>query len=158
MSTDREAAVAELVSIFGPPSQNGFGSAVFADPAPGAILEQAALASYRRFVGELWDRYGERAWMGPWRRVYQREPGTAPAIVSELAGLEDPDARLSVPLLLDAGPDPARAHPALAGVFDDPGVTVLEVFAIGDGAAMSGLVVAGQDRSGASTCLIVLMD
>jgi hypothetical protein len=157
MSTDRKAAVAELVAVFGPPSRDGFGSAVFADPTPGAALEQAALASYRSFVGDLWDRYGEQAWMGPWRRVYRRESGTTPAIVSELAGLDDPDARLSVPLLLEAGPDPARAHPALAGVFDDPALARLEVFTIGDGAAMSGLVVAGRDRSGVATCLIVLM-
>jgi len=47
-------------------------------------LSQAALAKYRFFVGKLWDRYGEAAWMGPWKEFYIRPPDRKPDVVSEL--------------------------------------------------------------------------
>lgn len=62
-------------------------------------------------------------------------------------------------LLLDAMDNPAEARTALAVAFDDPAVTELRVFSIGDGAAMSGLLVAGRRGAGGdATYVIVLMD
>ena len=66
--------VIALERVYGLPSQEGFGSAVFYETAQAiADLEQAALAKYRFFVGDLWERYGETTWMGPWRQVYTRD-------------------------------------------------------------------------------------
>ncbi|HMQ54974.1 MAG TPA: hypothetical protein PKE64_27525 [Anaerolineae bacterium] len=83
-------AVAKLQAAYGPPSQAGFGSAVFYEQLPPAEhLAQAALAKYRYFVGELWERYGEAAWLGPWREVYARQAGVKPDIVAELKAIKD---------------------------------------------------------------------
>lgn len=66
--------VTALEAAYGAPSQAGFGSAVFHEQLEAsASLEQAALAQYQYFVGDLWERYGKDAWMGPWKEVYARE-------------------------------------------------------------------------------------
>lgn len=66
----------------------------------------------------------------------------------ELRAIHDPDERVSVPMILDEieGADQARA--ALSAVYDDPTITELRVFDLGDGEAMSGILVVG--RRGAS--------
>jgi hypothetical protein len=71
----KPAYVTALEAAYGAPSQAGFESAVFYEQVATADdLDQAALAKYRFFVGDLWDRYGEAAWMGPWKSVL-RSPG-----------------------------------------------------------------------------------
>ena len=51
------------------------------------------------------------------------------------------------------------ARAALSAAFDDPKVSELRVFNLGDGEAMSGLLVAGRrGASGESTFLVFLMD
>jgi hypothetical protein len=116
--------VVTLEAQFGAPSQAAFGSAVFTVRAePGASLEQAALATYRHFVGELWVRDGEAAWMSAWQLVYTR---------------------------------PAHASANLVAELD---VTELVVYAIGDGAAMSGVLLVGlRPADHTLTLLILLMD
>ena len=53
-----------LEAAYGAPSQAGFGSAVFFDQLkPTDTLADAALAKYKFFVGDLWERYGEDAWI-----------------------------------------------------------------------------------------------
>ena len=155
----RPAAVAALEAAFGPPSQAGFGSAVFYDRlAPDADLEQAALARYRFFVGDLWERYGADAWLGPWQRVYTRPPGAPRAIVAELRALANRDAALSASVLLEGVDAPERAQAALAATFDDPAVAELAVFTLGDGGAMAGLLVAGQREDRGAIFLVFLLD
>ncbi len=152
--------VARLEAAYGAPSQEGFGSATFHETlGPTDDLTQAALAKYRAFVGELWDRYGERAWMEPWKELYSRPPEAKPDIAAELRGIADPSARLSVPMILDPSEGAEAARDALSAAFDDAEVTELRVFALGDGAAMSGLLVAA--RRGAqseASFLVFLMD
>jgi hypothetical protein len=152
--------VAGLEAAYGGPSQAGFGSAVFHESLPdGKDLPQAALSVYRTFVGALLVRSGEQAWMAPWREVYVRQPGTKPDVIAELRGIADRDAQLSVPMILDniEGAEAARA--ALSNAFDDPSVTELRVFNLGDGEAMSGLLVASRrGASGEATFLVFLMD
>ncbi len=152
--------VKKLEAAYGPPSQQGFGGAVFHEVLqPADDLATAALAKYRYFVGPLWSRFGEQAWMGPWREVYSRPSGTRSDIGTELRAIGDREAQVSVGLLLDAMDNPAEARAALAVAFDDPAVTELRVFSIGDGAAMSGLLVAGRRGAGGdATYVIVLMD
>jgi hypothetical protein len=152
--------VARLEAAYGGPSQAGFGSAVFHEDLPDSKgLPQATLSVYRAFVGALWERYGEQAWMAPWKEVYARQPGTKPDVVTELRGIADHDAQVSVPMIMDNIEGAEAARTALSNAFDEPTVTELRVFNLGDGEAMSGLLVAGRrGASGEATFLVFLMD
>jgi hypothetical protein len=152
--------VTDLEAAYGAPSQAGFGSAVFFEQMKAEDdLTQAALAKYKYYTGELWERWGEAAWMGPWKEVYVRPAGAKPDIVTELRGITDPDAAISAPMILDSVQDAEKARAALAAAYDDPAVTELRVFNLGDGGAMSGILVAGRrGTTGAATLLVFLMD
>ena len=152
--------VAKLEAAYGAPSQEGFGSAVFYEQLKAADnLEKVALEKYRYFVGDLWERWGEEAWMGPWKEVYTRKPGTKHDVVAELRGIKDPDAALSVPMILENIEGAEKARAALSTVYDDAAVTDLRVFNLGDGEAMSGLLVAGRRAgTGEAIFLVFLMD
>ena len=156
----KPAYVTDLEVAYGAPNQEGFGSAVFYESLKaGDDLTQAALAKYKHFTGELWERWGEDAWMGPWKEVYARPEGAKPDIVAELGGISDPDASLSAPMILDVVQDAEKARAALAAAYDDPAVTELRVFNLGDGGAMSGILVAGRrSATGEATLLVFLMD
>ena len=153
-------AVTVLQALYGLPSQTGFGSAVFDELIePGTDVEAIARRYYQHFVGKLWEQYGEAAWMNPWKQVYGRPTGIQPDIVAELQGISDRAAAQFVPiLLLSETDDQARAAQALATVFNHPQVTDLRVYAIGDGAAMSGLLLTGCRTTGETTILISLLD
>ena len=151
--------VTALERAYGGPSQAGFGSAVFSEQAwADDDLVKAALAKYEYFVGELWERWGQNAWMGSWREVYARKSGTPAGIVAELKGISDSDAQLSAPMILDVAEGDDAVGQALSDAYDDPAVTELRVFNLGDGEAMSGLLVAGKRKTGETTFLVVLMD
>jgi hypothetical protein len=160
LAKNQPVAVTALEAVYGPPSQAGFGSAVFHAVLPESErLADAALAQYRSFVGPLWERYGESAWLGPWRKVYARSAGAAANLVAELRAIADPAAQLAIPWILEPGEQAEAAGPALAGAFDDPVVTELRVFTLGDGGAMSGLLIAGRRAAtGDATFLVWLMD
>ena len=151
--------VTALEAAYGAPSQAGFGSAVFYERLQATDdLDQAALAKYRFFVGDLWDHYGEEAWMGPWKRVYMRQAGAKPDVVAELRGIADRDARQSATMILDNIDDAQNARATLSAAFDDPAVTELAAYTLGDGAAMAGILVAGRRDDGAVTFLVFLLD
>lgn len=151
--------VVALQTVYGLPSQAGFGSAVFYDQVERAEdLEQTALKHYRYFLGELWDRFGEAAWMAPWKQIYRRKAGSEYDIVTELRSLTDGDAALSVPMLLDTIGDADAAQKVLSVVYDDANVAVLEIYTLGDGEAMSGILVAGRRKTVESTFLVFLLD
>jgi hypothetical protein len=157
-SNQKPDYVTQLESVYGAPSQSGFGSAVFYDPVErGDDLELAALKHYRYFVGDLWDRFGEAAWMAPWKLVYARKPGSRADIVAELRAIADPDVRLSVPMLLDIN-DAETTQKALSATYDNAEVNNLSVFALGDGSAMSGVLIAGRCNTGEATFLVFLLD
>jgi hypothetical protein len=62
-------------------------------------------------------------------------------------------------MILDNIEGAAQARAALAAAYDDPAVTELRVFNLGDGEAMSGLLVAGRRQAtGEATFLVFLMD
>jgi hypothetical protein len=149
-----------LEAAYGPPSQAAFGSAVFYDRIPAsADLEEAALAKYRTFVGELWERYGEAAWLSQWKEIYARQPDAAADIVAELRGITDRSARLAGALILDEIENAEQARTALASAFDDPAVLALAVYTIGDGAALSGLLIAGhRAETDEAVFLVFLLD
>jgi DNA polymerase IIIc chi subunit len=155
----RSETIANLQALYGPPSQAGFGSAVFCDRVERAEdLEAAALKHYRYFLGKAWEQFGEEAWMASWQRVYQRQAADRRDIVTELRSITDPAAQSSVTMLLDAIADPEAGRQALSAVYDDAEVATLAVYNLGDGAAMSGLLIAGRDHSGETTLLVFLLD
>lgn len=155
----RADPTATLQAVFGPPSQAGFGSAVFAERVERPQdLEAAAKRCYRHFLGTQWTKAAEAAWMAPWRRVYMRQPADRRGIVAELRGIPDPEARSSISILLDGHDTPSVAEHALSAVYDDAGMGNVQVYTLGDGAALSGLLIAGRARSGAATLLVFLMD
>jgi hypothetical protein len=97
--------------------------------------------------------------MGPWKRVYSRGAGGSHDTVAELRSIDDPAAKQSVPMFLDGVEDAERAKAALAAAYDDPAVTELAVYNLGDGGAMSGLLIAGhRPAAGEATLLVFLMD
>jgi hypothetical protein len=146
--------------MYGVPSQAGFGSAVFdALIESGASLDTVARDCYRHFVGNLWEKHGESAWMSSWKEVYVRPDGIQVDIVAELRAIADPLASEYVPtLLLSDTDDKDNAQQALATVFNDPLITELKVFSIGDGGAMSGLLLAGSRATGEAILLVSLLD
>ena len=154
----KPAYITTLEKAYGPPSQAAFGSAVFYADTGAEDLTKEALAKYQYFAGELWERWGEEAWMGPWKEVYARKPGAKADIVAELNGIKDIDARNSVPMIVEVVENAEAARKALAEAYDDPAVTELRVFSLGDGGAMSGLLVAGKRKSGEATFLVFLLD
>ncbi|MFB2836113.1 hypothetical protein [Floridanema evergladense] len=158
-SPPQSTSVTALRAIYGQPSQAGFGSAVFDEIIePGTDLEPIALRYYQHFVGKLWEQFGADAWMSTWKQVYARTGGVTPDIVAELRAIADPAAAQFVPVLLLADTDDrTKAEQALAAVFDNSQVSDLRVYAIGDGAALSGLLVAGY-RPNEITILISLID
>lgn len=152
-------ALPALEAAFGPASSAGFGSAVFHAPlAPATDLEQAAFAHYRAFVGPLWDRFGAAAWTDTWRAVYRRPAAQPAAIVAELEQIADADAASAIDLLLHGRDDADAAQRALEAVYNDPAVVDLRVFTIGDGAALSGVVIAGRRGDATEVSLVFLMD
>ena len=156
---EKPAYVTGLEQAYGPPSQEGFGAAVFFEVADESDdLAALALKVYRHFTGELWERWGEAAWMTPWKEVYTRKKGTNRDVASEVRGIDDPDASISVPLVLETMADPESAVKALSIAYDAPDVADFRVFTIGDGNAMSGLLLAGRRENGEATFLTVLMD
>lgn len=149
-----------LEAVYGQPSHNAFGSAVFYVPDAGSSdLESLALEKYKYFTGDLWERYGEEVWLGPWRNVYARPAGAAADIVAELRAIDDAETAVAVPMILDNVDDADQGRAALAGAFDDPTVNEVAVFNLGDGEAMSGLLLAGRRQAtGDAIFLVFLLD
>lgn len=152
--------VAKLQAAYGAPSQEAFGSAVFYEPQIGnGDLASVALDKYKYFVGDLWARYGEDVWLGHWRQVYARPVEATPDIVAELRTVDDHDAALSIPMILDNIDEAERAQAALAAAFDDPTMREVAVFNLGDGEALSGLLIAGRrPETGEALFRVFLLD
>ena len=96
--------------------------------------------------------------MSPWKVVYRRPEDEVHDILAELRGIEDFDTQMAVEQILDNIEEPEKGQQALAAVYDPAEVADLRVYNIGDGEAMSGLIVAGQRPSGVATFLVFLLD
>lgn len=175
VTAEQPACVLQLQSLYGAPSQAGFGSAVFYDLCSNSSqeepLEHFGLAKYRYFCGEKWDQFGEAAWMSGWKLLYQRSMGAAIAsqsppserasavgIVAELKSIKERPVRNLVPMLVDEVEAPEAARSALSAGFDDPEVSECSIYSVGDGAAMSGLMIVGRRGASSMMGLILLLD
>jgi hypothetical protein len=149
--------IRELEVNFGLPNRNGFGSTVlFAIAEDRNDLEGIARGAYRFFVGDLWDRRGEAAWMGTWKLVHERT--STRDILAELSNLDTPQYRSSADMLINVAENPEAGKAALTVAFDDPSILDMLVYGIGDGGAMSGLLIAARRSDGEATLLVFLMD
>ena len=159
-SANKPANVLKLEKIFGGPSQNAFGSAVFFDPdgEPPANLESPALAWYQHFAGKSWEQFGPDNWLANWRLVLARDKGQSKNIVAELQTIGDQQAMLSASMLVENHEDPKLAKLALTQGFDDPSIEDLRAYRIGDGQAMSGILIAARCQRVGSVYLVFLMD
>jgi hypothetical protein len=159
MNSDKPQYVTALETSYGAPNQAGFGSTVFFEHInPADKLDMAALKKYKYFLGDLWERFGEDAWMSTWKQVYARPAGAKHDILAELNSVTDPAALNSIPMILDVVKDADKAKIALSAAYDDPAVVELKVFNTGDGAAMSGVLVAGRRNNGEAIYLVFLYD
>ncbi len=151
--------VVAMEAAYGVPSQNGFGSAVFFERVQSdAQLETLAQTYYQYFVGDKWDAWGPDTWLAPWKEVYVRPATADHRVEAELRGIQDADTQMQVGMILDVVEDAAAARKALSGAFDAPDVVDLRAYLIGDGAAMSGLLLAGRRDNGEATFLVFLLD
>ncbi len=150
------AWVKELEATFGEANQAAFGTAVFYEPAnphePG--LEQLAQKWYQFFCGGTWEKFGPGNWLGEWKLVADSTEN----ILDELANLEDSSSRRSASTMLEGHEDLAVAQQALSKAFDDPAMTERRIYRIGDGGAMSGILIAGRRDGGESVFLTFLLD
>ncbi len=149
--------VTVLEAAYGAPSQAGFGSAVFFG-MDASDHEETARDRYKYFLGKNWEQFGEKVWLKQWKRLYARHVNTKHDIVAELQAISAAEAKLSVPMILENIENADAAVKALSAAYDDASVAQLLVFNIGDGEAMSGILVAGRRVNGETTCLVFLMD
>lgn len=155
----KPAYVTALEAAYGAPSQAGFGSAVFFQPGTeGADLEAHAKTYYQHFLGDLWEEWGPEVWLSSWREAYRRPGEGKHEIVTELEDVPDTAFHMQVDVVLHVVEDRERAREALAGAYDAPEVEELRAYLIGDGEAMSGLLLAGRRTNGEATFLVFLMD
>lgn len=136
----------ELEGSFGGPSSNGFGSAVFRRPLATEVeLETVARGVYETFVGKMWSDFGPEVWLANFVELASRGANRGSKILDILRSLEDPTTRSAAALMLDGGTDPEASAGVLERAFDHAAISELRVFAIGDGGAMSGLIIASRD-------------
>lgn len=159
-NSDVPIIVSTLQKHFGQASQAGFGSSVFyKSKAPSVCdLDDEARSCYQYFLGPTWEKLGEQNWLSNWGMVYERKSDAQADIVSELKSIADREVRMSAGLLLENQEDATAAVSALKGAFDHTAVRQLKIFKIGDGAAMSGLLIAANMHEMGCLCLILLLD
>jgi hypothetical protein len=157
--TEKPQYVLELETVYGEPNQEGFGSAVFYKKVKTAdLLEQIAQEQYEYFVGDKWEEWGPETWLAPWKEVYRRQARAEHDIIDELKAIDNFDTQLQVDMILNNIENPEEAQEALAAAYNDETISQLAVYNIGDGEAMSGLLIAGRRLKGESTFLVFLMD
>lgn len=149
----------DLEESYGAPSQEGFGSAVFFELLEADDdLEEVAKKYYEYFVGAKWAEWGEETWMAPWKEVYKRPAKAKADIEKELTSIKDNMVQMQVDMILNNIEDADTAKKALATAYNAAEVSDLRAYMIGDGEAMSGILLAGQRENGEAAFLVFLMD
>lgn len=148
-----------LEKVYGKASDAGFGSAVFHESADkNTAADSIAQKHYQRFLGSKWTRNGETPWLKTWKVVYARPGNQKGDILRELASVADPDARISIPLLTELIEHADAGRDALVAAFNHAEVKQLCVCNIGDGEAMSGILVTAVYELHYACTVIALMD
>ena len=156
--TSKPSFVQNLESAFGTASLQAFGSSVFFTTNTNIHLDEEALSRYRYFLRATWEKLGEQNWLSNWGLIYERKSGDKADIISELKSISDRNVRMSAGLLLENQEDVSATTQALQKAFNHPQLKELKVFKIGDGAAMSGLLIVASIRDQGVLSLILLLD
>lgn len=147
-------AIEGLQRAFGGPNQSAFGSATFFEPkVDEASLEKEAFTKYQHFCGSTWTRFGEENWRAAWKLLYASDSDGGQGIITTLNNLNGLGIQSIISMLLEA-PD---AEIALVKSFEGGNVESLQIYSIGDGSAMSGILIAAQRVEG-RVFLLFLMD
>lgn len=157
-NTENLPLIESLINVYGKPSSAGFGSAVFYNTLKNNNLESEALNNYKAFMGGQWNADTESRWKRTWKKCFERPKGTTPDILTELNNIKDPDAKRSVPLLTELIENADQGKLALAAVFNHAEMTKVEVYTVGDGEALSGLLLCGLFTDNNVCSVICLMD
>lgn len=148
-----------LEKVYGKASDAGFGSAVFHEATDKkSMADSIALTHYKRFLGSKLTGDGGTAWMKNWKVVYTRPGNQKGDILRELASVADPQARVSIPLLTELIENADAGRDALAAAFNHAEVRQLCACNIGDGEAMSGILVTAVYEENYTCTVIALMD
>jgi hypothetical protein len=151
--------IESLEKFYGKPASSGFGSAVFYEGFKKDLsLASIALDDYKLFMGEKWNPESDATWMSAWKLVYERSPGTAADILTELNNIKDADAKRSVPLLTELVENAEQGKLALAAAFNHPNISQVQMYSIGDCEAMSGILLCGLFSDHSVCSVICLMD
>lgn len=151
--------IASLENVYGKASAAGFGSAVYQEPVDMSAQPDAiAIKHYREFLGPKWNAERAAAWMSTWKTVYARPKDSQGDILAELASISDPDAKQSVGLLTEFIENASAGQEAMAAVFNHGDIVDLSIHSIGDGEAMSGIMVTALFSGGHTCSLVALMD
>jgi hypothetical protein len=157
---DLAGAVKRLEEVFGGPSQNTLGAAVFQSDAVLTVdqMDEFAKSRYQHFAGPAWQSFGEENWTKTWGLVHRRDRGAVPGVLAELKELKDPATALAASQVTENHEDPAAAEKALEGVFDSSSIQDVSIYSIGDSEAITGVLIAGLLDSGHGIALVFLMD
>lgn len=97
-------------------------------------------------------------WQSHWKLVYKRLQEQTKDILKELQEHADRATRLSVGTMLEGHEDAEQATVQFTNFCNDPAVEQLEIYRIGDGEALSGVLVAASGSDFGKGCLIFLLD
>lgn len=167
LSPDIPQYARDLMDFYSPPRQDAWGVTIFYERIqPEADLEEVALRQYKYFVGESCEESSPRLirWLREWKLIYQRTPDLEPNIRLELdaatsvAGLDYDD---RIANMLDYDYDevgPYREPAVLAAGFNSPEVKDFQIYTLGDGEVMEGLLTIARRRNGETLTLAFLDD
>jgi hypothetical protein len=105
----------------------------------------------------MWQQSGPDNWLREWQMVYRRA-NNSQSIINELEAIGDPLVRMNAATMLEGAADPSTARSALQRAFDYPTLEDLQIFKLGDGGAMSGILIAGRRASNEMAFVAFLLD
>lgn len=161
ISNQERAFITALENAFGKASNTGFGSTtLYSFPATALAPELQSLDHYKRFLGAKWLDTPDQTnrWLKPWKQVYVRPVGSPADIINELKQLQDADIKPSIGLLIEFPEQVEQAKIALTNAFNDQNIHHLAIYNLGDGEAMSGIMVTGLYSSGLLLSVLAIMD
>jgi hypothetical protein len=149
----------ELERVFGKASAAGFGSAVFHGQAkPTETSASIAWEHFKSFLGPKWTPERQKAWEGGWKLLYTRPAAAEGNIMAELGSISDPEGKRAIPLLTELIEDADTAKKALTAAFNHADVRQLSMHHLGDGEAISGIMISALYNDGMACSVIALMD
>ncbi|MFN7772653.1 MAG: hypothetical protein ACK5R1_07805 [Planctomycetota bacterium] len=96
--------------------------------------------------------------MSSWQELYHRSLGATAEIVGEFRSIKVQPFRFCAAIFSGENEDNDAVNQLLSTTFDSEGVKELRIFSLGDGEAMSGLLIAAEIANLGRLFLTFLMD